>query len=357
MKLVSLFTGAGGLDLGFEKAGFNTIWANEYDKTIWETFKYNFPETKLDTRSIVDVPSTEIPKSIGIIGGPPCQSWSEAGAGRGINDKRGQLFYEYIRVLKDKEPLFFLAENVSGILLPRHKEAFQEIINQFKSLNYNVAYKLLNAHDYNVPQDRKRVIIIGYHKSLGKSFKFPEAEIKKITLKDSIADMPKPKEALEFNNANKPNSLKLPNHEYMHGGFSTIYMSRNRVRSWDEPSFTIQAGGRHAPLHPKAPKMKFIEQDKRIFVPGKEHLYRRLSVRECARIQTFPDNFIFKYSKVADGYKMIGNAVPVNFALAIAKTIIQDINKFQREKGVLNKSLKNKKTVKNITELSSAVIS
>ena len=217
----------------------------------------------------MDVPSTEIPSSVGIIGGPPCQSWSEAGAGRGINDKRGQLFYEYIRVLKDKEPLFFLAENVSGILLPRHKEAFQEIINQFKSLNYNVAYKLLNACDYGVLQDRKRVIIIGYHKSIGKIFEFPKAEIKKLTLKDAIADMPEPKEALAYNNANKPDLLKLPNHEYMNGGFSTIYMSRNRVRSWNEPSFTIQAGGRHAPIHPKAPKMKFIEEDKRIFIPGK----------------------------------------------------------------------------------------
>jgi len=104
----------------------------------------------------------------------------------------------------------------------------------------------------------------------------------------------------------------------MNGGFSSIYMSRNRVRSWDEPSFTIQAGGRHAPIHPKAPKMKFIEQNERIFVPGRT-LYRRLSVRECARIQTFPDDFIFKYVDIADGYKMIGNAVPVNFAFLLDK--------------------------------------
>jgi len=102
-------------------------------------------------------------------------------------------------------------------------------------------------------------------------------------------------------------------------------MSRNRVRSWNEQSFTIQAGGRHAPLHPQAPKMKFIEQNKRIFVPGKEHLYRRLSVRECARIQTFPDNFIFKYKSVPAGYKMIGNAVPVNLAIFLAKNIKSQI--------------------------------
>jgi DNA (cytosine-5)-methyltransferase 1 len=107
----------------------------------------------------------------------------------------------------------------------------------------------------------------------------------------------------------------------MIGDFSSIFMSRNRVRSWDEQSFTIQAGGRHAPLHPHAPKMKFVEQNKRIFVPGKEHLYRRLSVRECARIQTFPDDFIFYYDKVSAGYKMIGNAVPVNLAKFLAENI------------------------------------
>ena len=136
--------------------------------------------------------------------------------------------------------------------------------------------------------------------------------------------MRKAKPAKEGNRTNGEKGLWAPNHEYMNGGFSSIYMSRNRVRSWNEPSFTIQAGGRHAPLHPQAPKMKFIAQNKRIFVPGKEKKYRRLSVRECARIQTFPDDYIFKYENIADGYKMIGNAVPVNFAKHIAQKIIED---------------------------------
>ena len=112
----------------------------------------------------------------------------------------------------------------------------------------------------------------------------------------------------------------------MNGGFSTIYMSRNRVRSWDEQSFTIQAGGRHAPIHPQAPKMLFVEKNKRIFVPGKEELYRRLSVRECARIQTFPDNFKFYYEDIADGYKMVGNAVPVMLAYHVANSIMATKN-------------------------------
>ena len=96
MKIVSLFSGSGGLDLGFEKSGFDIIWANEYDKSIWETYEKNHPNTVLDRRSIVDVDSTDIPECEGIIGGPPCQSWSEAGSLRGIEDKRGQLFYDFI---------------------------------------------------------------------------------------------------------------------------------------------------------------------------------------------------------------------------------------------------------------------
>jgi len=346
MKLVSLFTGAGGLDLGFKKAGFSVVWANEYDPTIWETFEHNFPETVLDKRSIVDVPASEIPFADGIIGGPPCQSWSEAGAGRGINDKRGQLFFEYIRILKEKQPLFFLAENVSGILLPRHREAFSQILKQFADVGYNVSYKLLNANDYGVPQDRLRVIIIGYHKNkVGTSFEFPKPLDRRPVLKDAIYDLRRAKPAKEFNKTN--GDLEIPNHEYMNGGFSTIYMSRNRVRSWDEPSFTIQAGGRHAPIHPQAPKMKFIEENKRIFIPGKEHLYRRLSVRECARIQTFPDYFIFKYRDVADGYKMIGNAVPVEFAKNIATKIIQDLKNINKSYGQIYEEKAQRDYVKN----------
>ncbi|MEI6222876.1 MAG: DNA cytosine methyltransferase [bacterium] len=330
MKIASLFSGAGGLDKGFEKAGFQVVWANEYDSTIWETFESNFTHTKLDKRSITNVLSQDVPDVDGIIGGPPCQSWSEAGARRGIEDKRGQLFYDYIRILKEKQPKFFLAENVSGILQPKHAEAFSNIINEFKESGYEVSYKLLNANDYDVPEDRLRVIIVGYHKRMKMKFKFPQPKNYKPVLKDAIYDLRLAKPAKDGNKTNG-NELTIPNHEYMNGGFSTIYMSRNRVRSWDEPSFTIQAGGRHAPIHPQAPKMKFIEQNKRIFVPGKEHLYRRLSVRECARIQTFPDDFIFKYHNIADGYKMIGNAVPVELSHHLAKEILKDLKQINAQ--------------------------
>lgn len=325
MKIISLFSGAGGLDRGFEKAGFDTIWANEYDKDIWETFEKNFPRTTLDRRSIRDVPSSDIPECDGIIGGPPCQSWSEAGSLRGIEDQRGQLFFEYIRVLRDKKPKFFLAENVSGMLASRHKDALDNIKNLLVESGYSLSFGLLNAVDYGVPQDRKRVFFIGIRDDLNHAFEFPEPLKARLVLRDRILDLEDSALAAQDKQKTNGDDCQIANHEYMTGGFSTIYMSRNRVRSWDEPSFTIQAGGRHAPIHPQAPKMQFIEANKRIFVPGKEDLYRRLTIRECARIQTFPDEHVFYYSNLMAGYKMVGNAVPCNLAYYLAKSIKQQI--------------------------------
>ena len=325
MNIISLFSGAGGLDLGFEKAGFQTVWANEYDKEIWETFERNFSHTKLDRRSIVNIPSEDIPEAVGLIGGPPCQSWSEAGKSRGIEDHRGQLFFEFIRVLRDKKPLFFLAENVSGMLAERHSGALENIKNHFIESGYELSFELLNAHDYKVPQDRKRIFFVGFRKDLNMKFTFPDPFKKKRFLKDVIWDLKENAIAAENKTYTNGENCSIANHEFLEGSFSSMYMSRNRVRGWDEPSFTIQAGGRHAPLHPQAPKMQFVEQNKRIFVPNHEHLYRRLSVRECARIQTFPDTHKFYYKNVTAGYKMVGNAVPPNLAYFLAKKIMHDL--------------------------------
>ena len=323
LRLISLFSGAGGLDLGFINAGFDIVVANEYDRSIWETYEknHNIPLIKDDIRKIK---SDDFPDCDGIIGGPPCQSWSEAGSLRGIEDPRGQLFFEYIRLIKDKKPKFFLAENVSGMLAKRHNEAVKNIVNHFEEAGYDVYIELLNAADFGVPQDRKRVFYVGIRKDLGITFSFPKPllpQIERIPLSKAIGDLQDTAIPALATNKTNGNNCIVSNHEYMIGGFSSIYMSRNRVRAWDEQSFTIQAGGRHAPIHPQAPKMTFIEKDKREFVKGKEDLYRRLSVRECARIQTFPDSFKFYYNDLSDAYKMIGNAVPVRLAYVIAKAI------------------------------------
>lgn len=329
MKILSLFSGAGGLDLGFEKAGFNIVLANEYDKSIWQTYEKNH-KAHLIKENIRNINISYFNQNIdGIIGGPPCQSWSEAGSLKGIDDARGQLFFDYIRILKETKPKFFLAENVSGMLAKRHSKALNSIFNMFKECGYDVSINLVNASDYAVPQDRKRVFFIGFRKDLNVKFVFPKPitpkKIQKLTLRDVIFDLKDtPISALEKNKANK--NLKIHNHEYFVGSYSTIFMSRNRVRKWDEQAFTIQASGRQCQLHPQAPTMIKIEKNKQIFVPEKENLYRRLTVRECARIQGFPDDFEFIYDKIDDGYKMVGNAVPVELARIIAREIKKILN-------------------------------
>lgn len=328
MNVISLFSGCGGLDLGFERAGFTIPVANEFDKTIWETFKVNHPSTHLiegDVRQInKDIISRFLTTEVdGIIGGPPCQSWSEAGSLKGINDARGQLFFDYIRILKEFKPKFFLAENVSGMLANRHSEAVKNILTMFANAGYEVTFTLVNAKDYGVAQERKRVFYIGFRSDLHIKFKFPhgstEDDSKKLTLRDVIWDLSN--SAVPASEKNYHNVNAINNNEYFTGAFSPIFMSRNRVKSWDEQAYTVQASGRQCQLHPQAPKMEKIEKNLCRFVPGKETLYRRMTIREIARLQGFPDNFSFIYKNTDDAYKMIGNAVPVNLAYEIALAI------------------------------------
>ena len=136
-----------------------------------------------------------------------------------------------------------------------HLPEFEKFKEALKEIGYNVSYKVVNANDYEVPQDRKRVLLVGLHESLKRTFRFPEAITPKLTLRDAIGDLPEPLPACGKNKANPPSQLDVPNHEYMTGDFSSMYMSRNRVRKWDEPSFTIQVGGEdtHLVIHRQTP--------------------------------------------------------------------------------------------------------
>ena len=323
MKVVSLFAGCGGLDLGFEKAGFDVVWANEYDPTIHATYRLNHPKTQLCTLDIRNIRANDIPDCDGIIGGPPCQSWSLGGKCLGIEDDRGKLIYDYIRIVKDKKPKFFIMENVPGMVSPKHFDAFNEFLNLFRNAGYVVKYELMNAADFKIPQDRQRVIIVGTRNDLEVEYLFPtKLESTPITLLKAIGDLKTQPTPYNDERVNAENET-IPNHDYYTGPYDSKFMARNRVRGWDELSFTIQAQAKNEPLHPQAPKMVFVSPNERKFARGKEHLYRRLSVRECARIQSFPDNFKFVYDKVADGYKMVGNAVPPRLAYYIALSIRQ----------------------------------
>ena len=328
MNVLSLFSGCGGLDLGFERAGFNIPVANEFDPAIYETFKVNHPKTHLVEGDVRQITKENILPFVngeidGIIGGPPCQSWSEAGSLKGIEDARGQLFFDYIRLLQELRPKFFLAENVSGMLADRHSVAVQNILNMFEQSGYDVSLTLVNAKDYGVAEERKRVFYIGFRKDLGICFRFPKGsttdDSKKLTLRDIIWDLQYTAVPAGPKNHHNPDAVN--NNEYFTGAFSPIFMSRNRVKSWDEQAFTVQASGRQCQLHPQAPKMEKFDKNDCRFVKGAEHLYRRMTIREVARVQGFPDDFQFIYKDTNNAYKMIGNAVPVNLAYEVAVAI------------------------------------
>lgn len=351
MKVASFFSGCGGLDLGFEQAGVNVVWANDIDSSVHDTYCLNHPNTIFCKADIRTLHAVDIPVCDGFIGGPPCQSWSEGGKQLGINDERGRLFLEYIRLIKEKHPKFFIIENVKGILSDKHLQTFLSFLSILERTGYTINYSLLNAADYRIPQDRYRVFVVGFLKDLNCDFSFPKPlQEKHVTLRESIGDIVEsPK--FYLNNPVSQEYGRWFNHDVFVGSFDAKFMARNRVRAWDEVSFTIQAQAKNCPLHPQAPPMKFVSKNQRIFVPGYEYLYRRLSVRECARIQSFPDSFHFLYTDVKDGYKMVGNAVPPRLARMLALSIINTLSTIsQKEESVLVGYYKNEEHLRLILQ-------
>jgi DNA (cytosine-5)-methyltransferase 1 len=294
---VSLFCGAGGLDLGFEQSGFKTLWANDFDKDACKTHQ-NWSSAKVVCGDISKVDVGDIPDSDIILGGFPCQGFSLSGP-RKIDDSRNVLYKHYVRIVKEKKPKIFVGENVKGLLTMADGQIFEAIKLEFSECGYDVYSQLVNAKDFGVPQDRERVIIVGFRKDLGvKSFEIPVPSNMKMTMREALAGMPEPKED-----------------EVCNQPYSSRYMSRNRKRGWDDVSYTIPAMAKQVTLHPGSPDM--VKLDKDLWEFGKDGITRRFSWREAAVIQTFPRNVEF-YGDLVSKYKQIGNAVPVKLAAYVA---------------------------------------
>ena len=294
---VSLFCGAGGLDLGFDRAGFKTIWANDFDKDACKTHK-NWSNAEVVCGDIGKVDLNDIPNTDIILGGFPCQGFSLSGP-RKIDDTRNVLYKHYVNIVRAKQPIAFIGENVKGLLTMGNGSIIDAIINEFSECGYDVYYKLLNAKNYEVPEDRERIIIVGFRKDLGiKDFVYPAPRDFIVPMKEVLKSLPEPK-AEEICNA----------------PYSSRYMSRNRKRGWNDVSYTIPAMAKQVTLHPSSPDMIKIDTDNWEF--GKEGVTRRFSWREAAAIQTFPPEIEF-YGDLVSKYKQIGNAVPVKLAEIIA---------------------------------------
>ena len=328
MRVVSFFAGCGGLDLGFEQAGFDVVWANEFEPHCRATYIRNHPHTEFVLGDVCKIDPSTIPDCDGFIGGPPCQSWSVGGRMKGLDDERGRLFLKYIELIKIKQPKFFVIENVKGMLDDKFKDVFKDFVVRLEKAGYDVQWTLLDAVQFRIPQNRERVFFVGFKKELEVKYSFPNPTcIEPITLEQSIGDITE--EPVRFSGvATKSESddsryyTSRPNHEVLASKFGSFYYRGNRRRGWQQPSFTINATAEFAPLHPSSPKMVYFGHENWNFQKNKTEAYRRLSVRECARIQTFPDHFIFEYDDIKDAYKMIGNAVPPRLGNEVAKSII-----------------------------------
>ena len=333
MKVVSFFAGCGGLDLGFEQAGFNVVWANEFEPNCRATYIRNHPNTEFVLGDVCKIDPNWVPDCEGRRGGPPCQSWSVAGKQKGLEDERGQLFLKFIDLIQAKQPKFFVIENVKGLLDSMFKNVFIMFIERLDKVGYDVKWELLNAVNYCIPQNRERVFIVGFRKDLHIDYEFPAPNrTDPITLKRAIGDIKEQPTFYKGDDDVKPNA-SLPNHDVLSSSFSTYYYRGNRRRGWQQPSFTIHATGDNAPLHPSSPKMLYFGHEKWEFQKNKLSQYRRLSVRECARIQTFPDNFIFYGTDIRKQYKMIGNAVPPRLGNVLAKSIRAALANLQPSEG------------------------
>ena len=330
MKVVSFFAGCGGLDLGFRQAGFDVVWANEFDPAVRDTYLRNHPDTEFVLADINTIDPIDVPDCDGFVGGPPCQSWSVAGKQLGLEDERGKLFLKYIEMMEAKRPKFFVIENVKGLLDSVFNDIFVMFLTRLDKAGYNVKWKLLDAVNYRIPQNRERVFIVGFRKDLQINFEFPMPTcIEPITLEKAIGDI---NVRPSFYNEGEEVRLNtsMQNHDVLSMRFSSYYNLGNRRRGWQEPSFTIHATPPNVPLHPSSPKMLYFGHGKWKFQNDKLSSYRRLSVRECARIQTFPDNFIFEGSDIKAQYKMIGNAVPPRLGNVLAKSILASLEHWQQ---------------------------
>lgn len=324
-KVVSLFSGCGGMDLGFkggftflnklyDKNPFEIVFSNDFEKKACETYNYNF-ENNTICDDINNIDEKNIPNCDVIIGGFPCQDFSLAGKRKGFNSERGQLYKQMLRIVNFKKPKIFVAENVEGISIDiENSSPLLKIIEEFRNIGYVVDYKLFNTADYEVPQTRKRIIIIGVRNDLGINPKFPTPILtsdKWVTAKEAIDDL-----------WDKLDTDYVKNHtssDYSKAKFSENGRGQgNRQIEANKPSITIRAE-HHGNIEGHYNTMNPSE-------PYNRNYWRRLSIRECARLQSFPDTFIFPCA-ASSAYKQIGNAVPPVFGWHIAKAVLDMLEK------------------------------
>lgn len=311
MRVVSLFSGAGGLDLGLKMAGLKVIWANDIYIDAVETYKANIGH-EVDTRDIGSVPSSDIPDCDVVVGGFPCQGFSVANRSRSVSDERNKLYREMVRVIKDKQPKFFIAENVKGIVSLGKGAVLEKIVSDFEKVGYQTVWKVLNSADYGVPQKRMRFVMLGVRNDLhsGKIIFPPKATNCDPDLCNELGLKPWVTVGEALNHLPDPDdNHTVLNHEY----------SKYKLR------FNGHLGHRRIDPDKPAPTVTGRGDEKGgVVVLHHPSNIRRMSVRELAAVQSFPDNFLFKGTKTS-AYRQIANAVPPLLGFAIGETLNQNL--------------------------------
>ncbi len=311
-KFIDLFAGIGGTRIAFQRQGFECVYSNEIDDAACETYASNFNcNPKGD---ITRVNPNEIPDFDVLVAGFPCQAFSIAGRKLGFEDARGTLFFDLARILKDKRPASFLLENVRNLLSHDNGNTFAVIKSALDGLGYNVFYKVLNAKDYGVPQNRPRIIIVGFRKDLDiHNFDFPKPVGKKTALRD-ITEPDVPAHYFISEIRHRGMEAHREKHEKRGNGFGYSILDPDGVSN----AIVVGGSGRERNIvHDQESFQKLSDEEKR----GKcRHALRYLTVRECARLQGFPDSFVVPGAKTR-GWKQFSNSVPVPMIEAVAKRI------------------------------------
>lgn len=325
MNYVDLFSGAGGLSLGFEMAGFNNVFSVEYDKKAAESYKKNFPTHNLLVKNIQEITDDEIitlhhNREVDIIiGGPPCQGFSLAGRiGRSfVDDKRNYLFKEFVRFVKIIDPPIFVMENVARILSHNKGETIKELTNEFKKIGYIVQYKVLQAADYGVPQKRQRIFIVG---TKNKEFNFPTPIGTTITVKEAIGNLPPLKNG---EHSEVPNHFAMNHSSQMLKKMSYIGDGGNRNQIPEDLRPKTGDIRKYIRYDSQKPSVTVTGDMRKIFHYEQN---RALSPRELARLQSFPDSFIFEGNSISI-QQQIGNAVPPLLGYAVAKQVKESLER------------------------------
>lgn len=325
MNYVDLFSGAGGLSLGFEMAGFNNVFSVEYDKKIAESYKKNFPTHNLLVKDIQEITDDEIitlqhnQEVDVVIGGPPCQGFSLAGRiGRSfVEDKRNYLFKEFARVVKIIDPKMFVMENVARMISHNKGQTILEIKTEFESLGYNVQYKVLQAADYGVPQKRQRMFILG---TKNKEFNFPTPIGTTITVKEAIGDLPPLKSG---ERSEVPNHFSMNHSSQMLKKMSYIGDGGNRNQIPEDLRPKTGDIRKYIRYDSQKPSVTVTGDMRKIFHYEQN---RALTPRELARLQSFPDSFIFEGNSISI-QQQIGNAVPPLLGYAVAKQVKESLER------------------------------